>query len=264
MSAGPYRLVDSHAHLDEIADVESAVREAQDAGVVALVAVGQDYESNLKVLDLAERYKGLVYPALGLHPWNLGAMAARGIDAVLRQVEDHVGSIVAIGEVGLDYHKRVRAAADKDRQQAAFREMLGAARRHGKPVSVHSRYSWKDSFDLVVESGVSKAVFHWYTGGAGVLREIVAAGCLISATPAAEYHDEHRRAIRETPLENLLLETDCPVWYGRETRCESRPADVVRSLHAVAGIKGLDAAAVADRTTRNAIEFFGLPPGERG
>lgn len=264
MSTAPYRLVDSHAHLDEIEDVESAIREARDAGVVALVAVGQDYESNLKVLDLAERYKGLVYPALGLHPWNLGAMAARGVDVVLRQVEAYVGDIVAIGEIGLDYHKRVRAAADKDRQQAAFREMLALARRHGKPVSVHSRYSWKDSFDLVVESGVAKAVFHWYTGFTSVLREIVAAGCLISATPAAEYHDEHRRAIKETPLESLLLETDCPVWYGRETRYESRPADIVRSLHAVAGIKRLDAAAVADRTTRNAIEFFGLPPGERG
>jgi TatD DNase family protein len=264
MSASTYRLVDSHAHLDEIGDVESAVREAQDAGVVALVAVGQDYESNLKVLDLAERYNGLVFAALGLHPWNLGAMTARDVDAVLRQVEAHIRGIVAIGEIGLDYHKRVRAAADKDRQQAAFTEMLNLARRHRKPVSVHSRYSWKDSFDLVVESGVAKAVFHWYTGFTGVLREIVSAGCLISATPAAEYHDEHRRAIKETPLESLLLETDCPVWYGRETKYESRPADIVRSLHAVAGIKGLDASTIAERTTRNAIELFSLPLGERG
>ena len=73
-----------------------------------------------------------------------------------------------------------------------------------------------------------------------------------------EYHDEHRRAIRETPLENLLLETDCPVWYGRETKYQSRPADIARSLRAVAGIKALDVATVVDRTTRNALELFGL------
>ena len=258
MSSDSHRLVDSHAHLYEIEDVESAIGGARQAGVVALVAVGQDHGSNLQVLDIAERYEGLVYPALGLHPWNLGAMAAPDVDAVLRQVEENVERIAAVGEIGLDYHKRVRAAADKDRQQAVFADMLGLARRHGKPVSVHSRYSWKDSFDLVRDSGVARAVFHWYTGFTSVLREIVAAGYLISATPAAEYHDEHRKAIKDTPLENLLLETDCPVWYGRETKYESRPADIVRSLEAVARIKGLDTSAVADQTTRNAIEFFGL------
>ena len=258
MSGDVYRLVDSHAHLDEIQDVEPAINDARQVGVVALVAVGQDYASNVKVLELAEKHKGLVYPALGLHPWNLGAMKAREVDVVLRQVEAHIESIVAVGEIGLDYHKRVRAAADKDRQQAAFREMLGLARRYDKPVSVHSRYSWKDSFDLVRESGVAKAVFHWYTGFTSVLREIVTAGHFISATPASEYHDEHRRAIKETLLENLLLETDCPVWYGREARYESRPADIVRSLAAVAQIKGLDAAAVAGVTTRNAIDLFDL------
>ena len=92
-----------------------------------------------------------------------------------------------------------------------------------------------------------------------VAREIIAAGYFISATPASEYHDEHRQAIRETPLENLLLETDCPVWYGRETKYQSRPADIARSLRAVAEIKVFDVAIVANRTTRNAIELFGEP-----
>ncbi len=257
-SDGSHRLVDSHAHLDEVEDVETAIREAQQAGVVAMVAVGQAHESNLKVLELAERHRGLVYPALGLHPCNLGSMSAREVDAVLRQVEESMGSLVAVGEIGLDYHKKVRAAADKERQQAAFRDVLGLARQHGKPVSVHSRYSWKDSFDLVKESGVTGAVFHWYTGSSSVLREIIAAGYFISATPASEYHDEHRQAIREIPLENLLLETDCPVWYGREAKYQSRPADIARSLRAVAEIKARDVATVADRTTRNAIELFGL------
>jgi TatD DNase family protein len=166
--------------------------------------------------------------------------------------------VVAIGEVGLDYHKRVRAVADKERQREAFKAMLDLARRYDKPVSVHSRYSWKDSFDLVKESAVEKAVFHWYTGFSNVLREIIAEGYFISATPAGEYHDEHRRAIKETPLESLLLETDSPVSYGRETRYESRPSDIIRSLKAVAQIKGLEESIVAQRTTSNAIRLFGL------
>ncbi|MCJ7522421.1 MAG: TatD family hydrolase [Dehalococcoidia bacterium] len=258
MNTEVYRLVDSHAHLDEIEDIERAILDAKQVGVVALIAVGQDYESNLKVLELSEKYESFVYPALGLHPWSLGNMDAAQIALNLRHVEDNIERVVAIGEVGLDYHKRVRAVADKERQREAFKAMLDLARRYDKPVSVHSRYSWKDSFDLVKESAVEKAVFHWYTGFSNVLREIIAEGYFISATPAGEYHDEHRRAIKETPLESLLLETDSPVSYGRETRYESRPSDIIRSLKAVAQIKGLEESIVAQRTTSNAIRLFGL------
>ncbi|UCC59730.1 MAG: TatD family hydrolase [Dehalococcoidia bacterium] len=258
MKGEAYRLIDSHVHLDEIENVEEAVQGAKQVGIVVLLAVGQDYDSNLKVLELSEKYKSFVYPALGLHPWNLGGMSESEIDRILRLVEDNIESIVAIGEVGLYYDKRVRARADKDRQKAVFKEILDLASRYKKPVSVHSRYSWKDSFDLVRESMVERAVFHWFTGLSSVLREIVAGGYFISATPAAEYHDEHRRAIKETPLENLLLETDAPVWYGRETKYKSRPADILRSLKAVAQVRGQEEAVVAEKTTTNAISIFGI------
>jgi TatD DNase family protein len=258
MSTMLHGLVDSHVHLDEVEDVEAGIREAKEAGAIALVAVGQDHNSNHRVLELAERHVGFVYPALGLHPWNMGQVDSAELERVFQFIEDNVQRIVGIGEIGLDYHKRVRARADKQRQSEVFKAALHLAAKHGKPVSVHSRYAWKDSFDLVKESGVELAVFHWYTGFSNVLREIVAGGYFISATPAAEYHDEHRRAIKETPLENLLLETDAPVAYGRETRYQSRPADVVRSLGAVARLKGLDTSVVARQTTRNAMSLFGL------
>jgi Tat protein secretion system quality control protein TatD with DNase activity len=97
-----------------------------------------------------------------------------------------------------------------------------------------------------------------------VLREIIAAGYFISATPAAEYHDEHRRAVRETPIENLLLETDCPVRYGREAKWESRPSDILRTLKAVSQLRGIPDDILAETTTKNAVRFFGLPrPAER-
>lgn len=253
-----YRLVDSHAHLDEIGDIERAIQEAKQAGVVAVIAVGQHYESNLKVLDLSEKHKAFVYAALGLHPYNLGNLGNAQIDLNLRLIEENIKKAVGIGEIGLDYDKRVTRAADKERQKEAFKAVLELARRYDKPVSVHARYSWKDSFDLVKEFRVKRAVFHWYTGFSSVLREIIAEGYFISATPAAEYHDEHRRAIKDTPLANLLLETDSPVMYGRETKYESRPADIVRTLVAVARIKGVVENIVADETTDNALRFFGL------
>lgn len=253
-----YKLIDTHAHLDEVKDLDRAIEEARQVGLIAIIAVGQDYESNLKILDIAEKYKHFVYPALGLHPWNLGNTDASQMGLTLRQIEKDIERAVAVGEIGLDYDKRVIAAADKERQKEAFKAVLELARKYGKPVSVHARYSWKDSFDLVKESGVKRAVFHWYTGFSSVLREIIAGGYFISATPATEYHDEHRRAVKETPLENLLLETDCPVTYGRETKYQSRPSDVIRTLKAVAQLKGMSEQTIADQTTKNALRFFGF------
>jgi len=258
MSVEVFKLIDTHAHLDEIEDLDRAIDEAKQVGLVAVIAVGQDYESNIKILEISEKHRGFVHPALGLHPWNLGNMDASKVDLTLQLIEDNIEKAVGIGEIGLDYDKRVVAAADKERQKEAFKSVLELARRYNKPVSVHSRYSWKDSFDLVKESEVKRAVFHWYTGFSSVLREIINGGYFISATPATEYHDEHRRAVRETPLANLLLETDCPVTYGRENKYRSRPADVVRTLRAVAQMKGIAEDIVAAKTTENAMKFFGL------
>ncbi len=143
-------------------------------------------------------------------------------------------------------------------QKDVLRRLLDLAGKYARPAIVHSRYSWKDSFQLVQDSGIGRAVFHWFTGFSSVLRDIITSGYFISATPAAEYHEEHRRAVRETPLDKLLLETDCPVAYGRESKYESKPSDVLRTLKAVAQLKDIDEATLAEQTTRNAMDFFGL------
>jgi len=255
---GLFPLIDTHAHLDELDDLDASLKRARDVGVVAIIAVGVDYKSNLRVLEIAEKYSGFVYPALGLHPWQLGTMEVEEFEKVLRLIEDNADRAIAIGEVGLDYHKRVRAGADKGRQKKALESLLEIAANYDKPVLIHSRYAWQDAFDLTQEAKVKRAVFHWYTGFSSVLHQIIASDYLLSATPAAEYHREHRRALREAPLTSLLLETDCPVEYGRETRFRAEPADVVRSLAALAELKGLDKESLAFATTSNAAAFFGL------
>jgi len=258
MNAVTYRLIDTHAHLDELDDLDTALERARQTGIVAVIAVGQEYESNLRTLEIADRHRSLVYPALGLHPWSLGDMDGAAVERNLGFLQENLGGAAALGEVGLDYHKRVTAAVAKERQKDVLRALLEIARACNKPVSLHSRYAWKDGFDLVRESGVKKVVFHWFTGFSSVLRDIIAEGYFVSATPAAEYHDEHRRAVREVPLENLLLETDTPVTYGRQTRFQATPADTVRSLEAVAVAKGLDRGLVAEKTTSSAAALFGL------
>jgi len=252
-----YRLIDTHAHLDEIEGLENVLAEARKAGLIAIVAVGSDIASNAKVLKIAEQYPGFVYPALGWHPWYIKESE---IGRSLEFIEANVDRVVAIGEVGLDYHKRVRAIADKDLQKRVIRELLKIAREHNKPALIHSRYAWRDALDVVIEAGLEKAVFHWYTGTSGVLRDIIERGYYISVTPAVEYHEEHRRAVKEITLERMLLETDCPVVYqrGRENEYQSSPADVVRSLKGAALLRGMSEADIAEAVTENAKRLFGI------
>ncbi len=248
-------LVDTHSHLEELAEPGAVLEKAKEAGVIAVVAVGSDYESNRKVLELAGRYAGFIFPALGLHPQNLGSE----VEAALRQIEENIDGAVAIGEVGLDYHKRTLAGTAKERQKAVLKEVLGIALKSKKPAILHSRYAWQDCYALVSEAGLERAVFHWFTGPTSVLRQILDSGYMISATPAAEYHQEHRRAVKAAPADQLLLETDSPVSYGGPgARWQAEPADTVRSLRAAAGVRGVSPEDLARTTTENAVRFFRL------
>jgi TatD DNase family protein len=252
-----YRLVDTHAHLEEMADLENVLSGSRAAGVTAIIAVGSDLESNKRTLEIAGRNEGFVFPALGWHPWFIKEPE---IDANLEFIESNIERAVGVGEIGLDYHKRVRAGASKDLQKTVLQKLLEIAKNHEKPALLHTRYAWRDALTAVEEAGVEKAVFHWYTGPSSVLRDIVAHGFYISVTPAVEYHEEHRRAVREVPLERMLLETDAPVTYGRgrDFEFEATPADVNRSLKGAAALKGLSEGEVAEATEDNAKRLFGI------
>ena len=252
-----YQLIDTHAHLDEIENLEQAIAEIRAANIIAIIGVGSDYESNQEVLHLARVYRDFVYPAIGLHP---GRLKYSEIDRNLEFIEAHISQAVGVGEVGLDYHKRIRAIAEKDLQKYVLKKIFKIAKAYKKPVIIHSRYAWRDALSLVEEAGLQEAVFHWYTGTSSVLRDIVSQGYFISATPAVEYHEEHRRAIKEIPLDRLLLETDSPVIYrrGSELEYEAKPTDVLRVLKVVASLKGVSEARIAEVTTANAVKLFSL------
>jgi TatD DNase family protein len=252
-----HQLIDTHAHLDVIADLDKAINGAKKAGVTAIIALGVDIASNQKVLEIAAHYRGFIYPALGYYQGNIKEAA---IEENLEFMKANASHAVALGEVGLDYSKWVRASAAKEVQKRVLREIIKIAKEHDKPALIHSRYAWRDALDLAVEAGLEKAVFHWFTGPFSVLRDIIGHGYYISTTPAVEYHEEHRQAIKEVPLKQLLLETDCPVVYARGHKGEftSSPADVIRSLKGAAILKGVSEAEIASTTTENARRLFGI------
>jgi TatD DNase family protein len=109
---------------------------------------------------------------------------------------------------------------------------------------------------MVKERRIEKAVFHWYSGSIDLLDEILSRGYFISATPALVYSPPHQEAIKRAPIEKVLLETDTPVKYQGK---EAKPKDVRVSLGEVARLKDMDRSIVAEQTTANASQFFGIP-----
>jgi len=242
------RLVDTHAHLDQVDNLLQSLSEARQAGVRAIVAVGMDLASNKKTLQIASENPGHVYPALGYHPWEIREPE---VEETLSFVKDHIDQCIALGEIGLDYKAKVR----KNLQWKVFGALLDLAFEYNKPVILHCRFSHQRALDMVKERNLRKALFHWYSGTLDLLEKILTAGYFISATPALTYSPLHQEAIQHAPLKRIFLETDCPVNYQG---LDSRPRDVQISLREVVRLKGLDPRVVAEQTTANASGFFGV------
>lgn len=242
------KLVDTHAHLEELADIEGSLARARAKGLTAIVAVGSSSQANARVLKLAEDHQNFVYAAIGIHPNEAGTESKEAIDFI----ESQVHKCVAIGEVGMDYKYNV----DRGRQREVLDDLLQIARDHDKAVAVHSRGSWEDVLSCIQDNSVRKAVFHWYSGPLETLRRILDNGYFISVTPAVEYSPRHREATEVAPIESIMLETDAPVRYRG---VPSEPSDVTRVLDEVARIKGISVKELADATTRNACHLFGIP-----
>jgi TatD DNase family protein len=250
-------LVDTHTHLEEVEALDQVLKRAERAGVSSVITMGSDDKSNRWALKYSKENrlrKPKVYCALGIHPWGLDQ--AR-LDSALNFIERNIKKAVCVGEIGLDYWiKEVRKDPRKKiLQRDLYTRLLEIARRHDKPVSIHSRGAWADSLETALEVGVDKAVFHWFSGPIEVLKKLLRQDYLISATPAAAYSKEHGAAVKMTPLERLLLETDTPVRYRGET---SEPAHVAKSLEAISDLKSVAKEMVARITTENAKKTFGI------
>ena len=242
------KLIDTHAHLDEIPDLEGALNRAQDAGVQAVVGVGADRASNEKILRAADRFPKFVLPAVGLHPWRLDGV---DLEANIDFIEKELPGCVALGEVGLDF----AIQTPRERQEEILHRLLAIAFQEKKPVLLHARRAWTEALRLLKSVPVEKAIFHWYSGPMDVLQEVFAQGYLISATPAAAYSARHRQALLATPWSHLVLETDAPEVYEGKP---SEPRDLLKTLYAVSELKHKPPEEVALRAFQNSMAFFRL------
>lgn len=252
-------LIDTHAHLDSVKNIDAALERAHEAGVSAIVAVGEDLASNQKNLELAKRIeKPKIVLALGIHP---GKIITGFIEEEFELIEEHISDARAVGEIGLDFwYKWVRKdQIKKDEQRKVYRRLLELAKKKDLPALIHTRGTWREAFEIAKETGIKKAVFHWYSGPVDVLEDILNEGYFVSASPSVAYSPESRRSMEIAPVEQTLIETDSPVYYKHcDGGLAAEPKDVFCTLKHYAMLKQRDAQELAEILNGNAEKVFGL------
>ena len=254
-------LVDTHCHLFLMdADPAGVAAAARDAGVEAMVCAGIDPETSRRSRELADSLAG-VFATAGVHPHSAGEWDAAAGAAVEELVAD--ARVVAIGETGLDYYRRL---SPPEAQRRAFRDHCALAREAGKPVVVHTRDAWPDVLGILEDEGAERVVLHCFSGGSAEAREATARGYYCSFAGILSYpkNGSLRDAAREVPPDLLLVETDSPFLAPQAVRGrDNAPANVGLVLEALAEARAEDAGALAKVTAENARRAFGLPAGSQ-
>lgn len=252
-------LVDSHCHLDHFDDATQAdlVARAAAAGVGRLVTIGTRLgDQAATVRAIAERFDD-VFCTVGIHPHNAGERAAPEVAELLREA-DHP-KVIGLGESGLDYFYD---KAPRPMQQAGFRAHIAAARESGLPLAIHARDADEDVAAILEDEharGAFPFLLHCFSSGPELARRAVALGGYLSFSGILTFpkSEENRQVAAEAPIERLLVETDSPYLAPvphRGKRCE--PALVVHTAARLAAVRGLEPAALADRTTENFHRLF--------
>jgi TatD DNase family protein len=199
------KFVDAHVHLsdEEYSDcIEEIMQEAKTSKVVALVSNSMDLKTSTKSLELAERFKGTVYAALGIHPWTVNKLTDEELDQTLALIkgQSHNGSFVAVGEVGLD-SKYVEIW---EKQLKVFESMLRVAEELELPVIIHSRGTTVQIVDMLPSYKLQKVLLHWFSNPISALSRAVEIGCYISEGAPTVFSEEIRDVVRKIPIDRLL------------------------------------------------------------
>ena len=274
-------MIDTHCHIDDPQYAENLdvfLQEQRRDGVEAILVPGVEAATTQDVLDVCAQYPDYLFPALGLHPENvkedwreqLAAIKAavdRSLASTFRTLEQHEvrleplpspnPRLVAIGEIGLDYHWDTTF---KQEQHEALREQMRWAEEYGLPVMIHSREATEDTLAILREFPRVRGVMHCFSGSHEVAKQVVQMGYYLGIGGVLTFKNcklaEHLVGI---PLESLVLETDAPYMAPvpyRGKRNESRW--MIYVAERLAQVYGCSVEYVIEQTTANAKALFGI------
>ena len=253
-------IFETHAHYDDekFPDREQVIRACHEAGIRYIVNCASDIASCKATLKLAEDFP-YVYAAIGVHPHAASEMDEDNLDRLFGYLTSS-DKVVAVGEIGLDYHYDF---SPRDVQQEWFIEQIELAKEFEKPIIVHTREALEDTYDILNEykKGLCGGIIHSYNGSVEMARRFVDLGFHIGVGGMVPFPKVRKvlETVKDLPMDRLVVETDSPYLAPvphRGERNDSRNLPYI--VEKIAEIRGMDPEEVAARTLENACRLFGV------
>src|SRR4030066_2546726 len=255
------KLTDAHIHLSDLEyakTTDELVTEAKRSNVAALVSNSMGLETSIGSLKLAEKYPGTVYPALGIHPWNVNVRKENELEETVKLISEQSqkNAVTAIGEIGLDY----KYETIWDQQMMVFDKMLHLAEKLDLPVIIHSRGTTAQIVDMLPSYRLKRVLLHWFSHPMSALYKGIDNGYFITEGPPVAYSNGIREVVKKVPLTSFLTETDGPVIYRKApfNGQMTKPSFIRTVVEAVAEVKQITAADAAEQIAKNFENFFNI------
>lgn len=255
------KIFETHAHYDDEAfdaDRTAVIERLQSFGIDRVVNIGSNMSTS-RTTDKLTREYDFFYGAVGVHPSDSGDMTEADIEE-LRGLAAANKKIVAIGEIGLDYHW---PEPGKDVQQKWFRRQLGLARELGLPVVIHSRDAANDTMTILEEekAGEIGGVMHCYSYSKELAERVLKLGFYIGVGGVITFKNGRKlvETVEATPLDRIVIETDSPYLAPEPNRGKrNNSANLRYVVSKIAEIKGITPEEAAEITYENAVKMYKL------
>lgn len=254
-----FEFIDAHAHYDDEMydeDRNEIINAQFQNGVLAIVNASSDLKSSKAAFDLAMKYDK-IYAVVGVHPHEAEGFKEDDIEVYREMLKNK--KIVGVGECGLDYHYDL---SPRDVQKRVFHRMIEFADEEKAPLVIHSRDAVEDTLTMLrsLRHG-EKTLIHCFTGAKEVARDYLNLGFFLSIGGAVTFKNARHvvDSVEYAPLDRLLLETDAPYMTPVPFRGKRNLSIYIENvIRKIAEIKEISPEEVAEVTTKNAKEFYGI------
>ncbi len=249
-----HKLVDTHTHICDSAfdaDRTEVLRKAAQAGVGAIIALGENMADARRNIELADRHP-MIRPAAGLYPTILDPDQAYQMHSFIRNQHSQ---LVAIGEVGLDFWV-AKEASQKELQKEILIGFISLSKELDLPLNIHSRSAGRHAVALLLENGASRVQMHAFDGKASAALPAAEAGYYFSIPPSIIRSRQKQKLVKHLPLSSMLVETDSPV-LGPEPDIRNEPANIAISIKAIAELKNVREDDVIEAISENTKKLYG-------
>ena len=247
-------IVDTHTHICDSsfdADRGEVLKKAAEAGIGAIIAVGENMDDARRNIELADRHP-MIRPAAGLYPTILDLDQAEQMHSFIRQERS---KLVAIGEVGLDFWV-VKEEPHKELQKEILKGFVNLSQELDLPLNIHSRSAGRHAVALLLEHGATRVQMHAFDGKASAALPAVEAGFFFSIPPSVIRSRQKQKLVKHLPLSCLLVETDSPV-LGPDPKQRNEPANITFAIKAVADLKSAVEEEVLEAVGANTRRLYG-------